>query len=242
MTLLKQLAHMRAALFKFNPPPEFVAQFLHDRIFDFKPESAPIAVAATREFWIAEFEAKIEATIGKLGDMIGWESDEEIVGPRALAAKASLLRAVPYILPEENSQSTFYRHVLEHGDFGIHNTTITEDTDGQPLVTSLYDWETGCIVPAILAEALVAVSSVDLVTDESGNSALARLPLETTSLDHEIYKAWAKEYIKVSPSQAEKADFLSNQLPMMYRNFLQKPLNLRLGSKQQNMLVTCGLP
>jgi len=30
--------------------------------------------------------------------------------------------------------------------------SITIDANGQPFVTSLYDWETGCIVPAILSD------------------------------------------------------------------------------------------
>lgn len=98
--------------------------------------------------------------------MIGWEDDNNIVGPIAAAAKQSLLRLVPYILPPENDQKALYRLVLEHGDYGIHNMSITMDAKGQPLVTSLYDWETGCIVPAILSDPLMAVS-IDLVVDDN---------------------------------------------------------------------------
>lgn len=29
--------------------------------------------------------------------------------------------------------------------FGVHNTLITMDINDQPLMTSLYDWETGYI-------------------------------------------------------------------------------------------------
>ena len=65
----------------------------------------------------------------------------------------------------DSDQNSFYRLVLEHGDFGIHNMSITTDADGQPLVTSLYDWETACIVPAILSDLLMAVT-VDLATDD----------------------------------------------------------------------------
>lgn len=53
-------------------------------------------------------------------------------------------------MPPENADQSFNRLVLEHRDFGIHNTLITIDANGEPLVTSLYDWETGCFVPAIL--------------------------------------------------------------------------------------------
>ena len=48
---------------------------------------------------------------------------------------------------------------------GIYNLSITENANGLPLVTSVYDWETACIVPAILSDPLTAVE-VDLVTNE----------------------------------------------------------------------------
>lgn len=71
--------------------------------------------------------------------MIGWEDDEETVGPVAFKAKRSLLRAAPLIMPKGIAEGSLYRLVLEHGDFGIHNTSITRDMDGNPLVISLYD-------------------------------------------------------------------------------------------------------
>ena len=43
--------------------------------------------------------------------------------------------------------------------------SITEDANSLPLVTSVYDWETACIVPAILSDPSMAVE-VDLVTNE----------------------------------------------------------------------------
>ncbi|KAL8313335.1 hypothetical protein RB597_006010 [Gaeumannomyces tritici] len=74
----------------------------------------------------------------------------------------SLLRLIPRIIPEGAS---LYRLVLEHGDFGIHNMTITTDaaTSG-PLVTPLFDWETGHIVPATLSDPMAV--AVDLTTDD----------------------------------------------------------------------------
>lgn len=89
-------------------------------------------VTPTRKFWIHVMESKIHATIRNEGDMIGWESDNETVGPVALAAKRSLLRAIPQIMPPENADQSLYRLVLEHGDFGIHNTLITTDANGKP--------------------------------------------------------------------------------------------------------------
>ena len=44
--------------------------------------------------------------------------------------------------------------------------SITKDANGSPLVTSVYDWETACIVPAILSNPLMAVE-VNLVTNEN---------------------------------------------------------------------------
>jgi len=46
--------------------------------------------------------SKIEATISNIGDMIGWESDNVTVGPIAAAAKQSLLRLVPHIMPADS--------------------------------------------------------------------------------------------------------------------------------------------
>jgi hypothetical protein len=114
---------MRAALFNYCPPSEFAAKYLHSRIFDFKADTFTLPVAPTREFWIHVRESKVEATIRNEGDMIGWEDDEETVGPVALAAKQSLLKAIPHLLPQDNFE-VLYRLVLEHGDFGIHNTSI----------------------------------------------------------------------------------------------------------------------
>ena len=67
--------------------------------------------------------------------MIGWESDNNTVGPIAAAAKQSLLRLIPHIMPTDNDENSLYRLVLEHGDFGIHNMSITMDDNGLPLVT-----------------------------------------------------------------------------------------------------------
>ncbi|KXT05085.1 hypothetical protein AC578_7553 [Pseudocercospora eumusae] len=59
------------------------------------------------------------------------------------------------MLPEEDSShACLYRLVLDHGDFGIHNMNIDES----PRITSLFDWETGCIVPAILRDTNLSVA------------------------------------------------------------------------------------
>ena len=90
-------------------------------------------VTPSREFWIHVLESKIQGTIRNRGDMIGWEDDDERVGPVALAAKQSLLRAIPYMMLKEGTG--FYRLVVDHGDYGIHNTSINIDVNGYPLIT-----------------------------------------------------------------------------------------------------------
>ena len=191
---------MRAALFDFKLPFNFAAKFLHERIFNFKPKSFTVPVAPTLEFWIHVLESKIKATIQDEGDMIGWEDDGETVGPIALAAKQSLLRAVPHIMPTKESGVSLCRLVLEHGDFGIHNTSIATDANGEPLVTSLYDWETACIVPAFLSDPLVAAGPVDLITGEYGEPCVTRIPENSSPMDFETYAVWAQYYIKVRSS------------------------------------------
>ena len=147
---LAQAARIRASLFKFDLPHRFAEFWLRERLFqrssEQKPKSFPIPVAPTREFCIAMFESKIRAIIRNQGDKIGCEDDNYSVGPAAAAAQRPLLRVLPHILPADNKQPSLYRLVLEHGDFGIHNMSITLDANGQPLVTSLFDWEAGCIL------------------------------------------------------------------------------------------------
>lgn len=88
-----------------------------------------------------------------------------------------------------------YRVVLEHGDVGIHNMSITRQQQ-QQLVTSLYDRETGCIVPAIPSDPLIAVS-VDLVTDENAAPSITRVPDKASTSDRALYMTWARQYCEV---------------------------------------------
>lgn len=189
---------MRASLFNFNLPIDIPTSWLLERLFEHKPESFPVPVAPTREFCIALFTSKIEATIKNIGDMIGWESDDSIVGPIAAAAKQSLLRLIPNIMPAGGDQTSLYRFVLEHGDFGIHNMSIAMNADSQPIITSLFDWETACIAPAILSDPLMAVI-VDLTTDDesSPSPSITRVPKDTTPDERELYMTWSRQYFKV---------------------------------------------
>lgn len=192
--VLTQSAVIRAALFNFNPQPEFAAGWLLARLFEHKPKSLPVPVTPTQDFCIALFTSKIHATIKNLGDMIAWESDNETVGPIAVSAKQSLLRLIPHIFPQETApKPTLYRLVLDHGDFGIHNMCI--ETDGCT-ITSVFDWETACIVPALLSDPLMAVE-VDLVADKDAAPSITRVSEDTTSEDREEYMNWATQYFDV---------------------------------------------
>ncbi|KAK0723087.1 hypothetical protein B0T26DRAFT_740131 [Lasiosphaeria miniovina] len=153
--LLAQSVRIRASLFHFNLPPDFAAVWLRERLFEQKPKSLPIPVAPTRD-------------------------DHATVGPITAAAKQSLLRLVPHIIPTDGDQTALCRLVLEHGDFGIHNMSIKMDANGQPLVT-LYDWETGC---------------------EKAAPLFIRVPDDATPDDRVEYMTWARQYFKILFNQA----------------------------------------
>lgn len=160
------------------------------------PKDLALPFSPTREFWTVVFHSKIEATIGEEGQMIGWESDNNTVGPEASKAKQSLLRFIPHILPTAADNDWLYRPVLEHGDYGIHNMTIAVDETGEPLLTSIYDWETGCIVPALLADPEMAVP-VDLTADEDGQPCLKRVAGNRTAEYIDEYRQYAGRYLMV---------------------------------------------
>ncbi|KAM0219397.1 hypothetical protein ACHAPA_004794 [Fusarium lateritium] len=195
--LVSQAARIRASLFNYNPPKDFNATFLLSRIFDFMPSELPCPVEPTRDFWLTVFRCKIEATIRNEGDMIGWESDNATVGPKALKAKQSLLRFLPHMLPSEENEEYLYRMILEHGDFGIHNMSITTEADMLHVhIKSLYDWETGCIWPAMLADPEMALS-VDLTADEDGKPVITRVYEDITPEERDEFMKHATNYIEV---------------------------------------------
>ncbi|KAJ3487605.1 hypothetical protein NLG97_g6378 [Lecanicillium saksenae] len=192
--IITQAAGLRAALYNLELTGGFDQEWFLARLFEQKPSSLPIPVAPTREFCLTLLTAKINATIRNIGDMIGWESDNATVGPIAAAAKQSLLRLIPHILPADDGRGSLYRLVLEHGDFGIHNMTISIDPiTSEALITSLYDWETGCITPALLSDLEMAVI-VDLNVDANASPTVSRMKADSTKEELETYAKWARSY------------------------------------------------
>lgn len=197
LNIVAQAAAIRAALFQFEVPQSFAEKWVRERLFEQKPKTIVVPVAPTREFCVALFTSKIGATIRNIGDMIGWESDGYTVGPRAAAAKQSILRFIPHMLPpEEGDKPVVYRLVLEHGDFGIHNMTIASGEAG-PEITSVFDWETGCIVPALISDALMS-TLVDLAIDDEGRPAVTRTGRNENPENARHQQAETEQYHKVS--------------------------------------------
>jgi len=149
-------------------------------------------VAPTRDYAHALIEAKINETIGNEGDTIGWVGPGgQFVGPRAVAAKHSLLRLLPAVLPPEEDDPQIYRLVLEHNDFGVHNMTIDLTANG-PKVTSVFDWEAGTVVPALLSDTQVWVACKLRADGQGGVQILA---MDDT---YENAEMWAKTYVDAS--------------------------------------------
>ncbi|KAJ7730909.1 hypothetical protein DFH07DRAFT_160412 [Mycena maculata] len=188
--ILEQCARLRATLFRLTLPTDFITLWLTRCPPSAK--SIPGDITPTREFAIAFLRAKIAEMIPDEGGLIGWEEDHTLVGPRASAAKKSLLRLVPLIMPPEGDHP--YRLVLEHGDFGMHNMVITDPP--APRVTSLYDWETAHIVPALLSDPQMA-TYVDLGLDGEGVPRISRTWEGMTDEECDEYASYAAQYYRI---------------------------------------------
>ncbi|KAK4229195.1 hypothetical protein QBC38DRAFT_535203 [Podospora fimiseda] len=134
--LLGELAGVRAGLFLYDPPKEFLAEWFLERLFKFKLEEMRMDVAPTREFWMYVLEEKIKATIGEEGDMIGWEEDDERVGRVALAAKERLLRPrVTSVFDWETA--CIWPEILWDPLVAADPVDLIVDGEGQPAVTRI---------------------------------------------------------------------------------------------------------
>ncbi|KAH7244950.1 hypothetical protein B0J15DRAFT_564806 [Fusarium solani] len=170
MSTLANVAAIRTALLNLELPSQFVSDWLLWRTFqpvEWMPKELLLPISATRDFWLATLKAKIGAMVKNEGDLIGWPGNGVTVGPKALAAKKSLLRLMPLILPE-GDEAVMYRPVLQHDDFGFHNILNSISETGQTSSTSIFDWETGCIVPFALSEITFLVAGWNLTIDEDG--------------------------------------------------------------------------
>lgn len=159
-----------------------------------------VPVEPTRDFCIAFLKAKIETTICARCPSIDEEKRYPLVSPSLDAARKSLLQLVPLVLPRGTRhlrEDALYRFVLDHGDFGMHNMTVATDGQGQPHITSVFDWEGGSIVPAILSEPKM-VTTVDLVIDRAGEPSIQRWGDGDTLDKIAQYRGWTAEYYKVS--------------------------------------------
>ncbi|KAE9967859.1 hypothetical protein BLS_006144 [Venturia inaequalis] len=192
--LLKQAARIRASLFNYALPLDFAETWFLTCLFEQKPEFWDLQVASTRKFCLELFTSKIEATICNIGDMIGWPSDNVVVGPIAFAAKKSLLDFIPTMLPSGSDELCYYRLVLEHGDYGIHNMSIQRPENGTIKISSLFDWETGSIVPALLSDPTFWVQAGGVGVDENGDAKLFDVSESATAEETKTRMAEAQEY------------------------------------------------
>jgi hypothetical protein len=98
--LFIQFVEICAALFQWKVSSTFSARWSPSRHPN-PPGPFTFPVSSTRAYAHALIEAKINETIRNEGDPIGCVEDGFFVGPRTTAAKRSLLRLLPAILPPE---------------------------------------------------------------------------------------------------------------------------------------------
>ena len=203
MSTLADAATIRASLLNLVLPSQFVSNWLLWRTLqpvEWMPKKLPLPISATRDFWLATLKAKVEAMIKNEGDIIGWPGNKVTVGPKALAAKEFMLRLIPLILPE-GDEAVLYRPVLQHDDFGIHNLLNLVSGAVETKITSVFDWETACIVPFALSEIVFFIAGCTLTTDEGGKpSAQARSELASRPEEQAKNQEYSAEFLKVSHS------------------------------------------
>jgi hypothetical protein len=197
---LVRSARAAATLFKFPLPADFVSTWLLDRVFGSELDLCPLAIQPTREFCMALLAARIECAFRRCHRHFASRLDYNSANALLSAARDSLLRLVPRVLPRTRKgldEATLYHFVLDHGDFGIHNMTIAKDAQDNPNISSVYDWEAGTIVPALFSEPKMVVTA-DLVVDEDGEPSVSRWGDGDSMQKMAEYVTWSREYYKVS--------------------------------------------
>jgi len=101
------------------------------------------------------------------------------------------------MLPEGEDE-VLYRLFLQSDDYGVHNMSIFVDETGQLSVTSVYDWESGCIVPIILSEIEFAIAGCDLNIDENGEPSVnVRSSLKSTPEQRVKNQQYSAKFLEV---------------------------------------------
>lgn len=150
-------------------------------------------VEPTRDFCARLLTAQIEGLAREAEDT--WKDHQEFERGQFSAAKTALLGRIIEVLPEDEAgDQGVYRLVLQHGDFGIHNMTVSVE-DEVAKITSLYDWETGCVVPAILADVGFSLPGFDIGVDTNGK---ATVNVRTPGTDQSACEKYANMYLDVS--------------------------------------------
>ncbi|PHH89988.1 hypothetical protein CDD83_4787 [Cordyceps sp. RAO-2017] len=195
--LLGQAAGLAASLFRLRLPNDFASTWLLARVLT--PgigDLCAVAVAPTRDFCAALLSAKVKSTLLRL-DRI----NSNAASATALSSTVhdSLMKLIPRVLPPASSggdrEAWLYRWVLDHGDFGIHNMTVALTGRGWPCITSVFDWEAGSIVPALLSEPKMVVTA-DLVIGDDGQPTVSRWGDGDDWSHMTEYRAWSHEYYK----------------------------------------------
>lgn len=200
--LLRESARIAATIFRFPLCSGFVSTWLCTRLVDGSCSLTPNSpIAPTRAFCIQLVAARVEACLRRSKRQFSG-------GPRGLRdgitcaavtrAKDLILEAIPCVMPraiDTLSEVSLYRFVLEHGDFGIHNMTVRQADPGVPEITSVYDWEAGRIVPAVLSEPKMVVTA-DLVLDEEARPAIRRWGDGDSPEKLQAYQRWSMEYFE----------------------------------------------
>ncbi|UPL02379.1 hypothetical protein LCI18_013313 [Fusarium solani-melongenae] len=83
-----------------------------------------------------------------------------------------------------------------HDDFGIHNMLNLVTESGQTSITSLFDWETGCVVPVVLSKIVFFIAGGDLTIDENGEPSVYIRP------------GWSPKPEELAKNQGYSAEFL----------------------------------
>lgn len=202
-----QSAKAAAMLYKFDPPFPFASMWMLRRAFGSGKGAAALGTVASRRVCKVLLVDLVQETFGRLRCGMADGEESPVLGTRLSAIELSLRKLVPRILPRSSCKSqevATYRLVLDNGDFGIHNMTVLGEGEGAPHVTSVFDWEEGCIVPALLSQPMMIVTA-DLILTENGEPGIRRWGDGDTPSKMAEYMTWARTYYEVSKGAAETA-------------------------------------